>query len=698
MKAMESSLSKLLQTKSQFTIPIYQRTYSWTLKQCLQLWNDIIATGSDPERHVHFIGSIVYIGDYGPMVKVAKPLVIDGQQRLTTVSLLLIALRDYLRKHGGLDEVDPDEINYDHLVNVTVKGEDHYKLRLTQNDRQTLYALIDGEHVPANHSQRIVDNFEFFREKVSKEGDLRSLYYGIQKLMVVEVVLDPKEDNPQLIFESMNSTGLALTQADLIRNYVLMGMKQDEQEHLYTHVWHKMEDEFGQANYVKHFDMYMRHFLTVRMGEIPRIDAVYAKFKEYAASGPMTIPDIVRDVAKNATFYTRIALGKEPDATLKRAFDDLAHLETGVAIPFLLELYEDYHEGIIDKADTLRIVRYVESYIIRRAVCDLPTNALNKIFLTFSKTLDKQSYVESVEARFRLLAGTGRYPNDEEFRRSFVTRDIYNLSKRRNYLLEKLANHGSMEPVVIDALTIEHIMPQNEHLSPAWQQDLGPEWKRIQETYLHTIGNLTLTGYNSSLSDRPFLEKRNMVGGFKKSQVSLNGDLGELEHWSEAEIVARGARLADRAATIWGHPAISDERLDVYRAKAQKQGDTLSPDIHFQNSPVSRSLWEALRVRILNLDSSVTEEVFKSYIAYKSSTNFVDINPRKNWLIATLNIEFDALDDPREWCRDVTTTGKLGNGDAQFSLSPDGDMEYAMSLIQQAFDFRESDLGVLVTS
>lgn len=696
MKASENSLANLLQMKAQFTIPIYQRAYSWTQKQCQQLWDDIFAAGGDDERHGHFIGSIVYISDSGPLAKLSRPVVIDGQQRLTTVSILMAAIRNHLRKPGEEGEVTAEDVNIDYLINVTAKGLDRYKLQLTRNDRSTLNALVDEQEPPVHSSQRVLETYRFFEQKIDQLNDLTPLLHGVQKLMIVEVSLDLREDNPQLIFESMNSTGLALTQADLIRNYILMGLDPEQQEQLYTHVWHKMEQEFGQANYLKYFDTYMRHFLTLKMGEIPRIDSVYEKFKEYARTAS-SIDNIVRDIARHATYFTRITLGREPDTLLKYAFDDLAELDVNVAIPFLLEVYEDYESRLLEKSEVDQVLRYVEAYIVRRAICDLPTNALNKIFLTFSKSLDKERYVESVEARFRLLSGTGRYPNDEEFRRAFVLRDFYNLSKRRNYLLGKLTNHGNKEKVIIDSLTIEHILPQNENLSTAWREELGPEWKRVQDTYLHTIGNLTLTGYNASLGDRPFLEKRDMEGGFRSSQVSLNAGLRDLDHWNEQTIRSRAERLAHRAVKIWPYPAISDENLQSFREKSMKQGTVLSPDVHFDGSTPVRHLWEELRVLILNIDPYVTEEVFKSYIAYKSSTNFVDIAPQKSRLVITINIEFDALDDARGWCRDVSAISKFGNGDAQFMLEPGSDLAYTMTLIRQAFEFRESGPEALVT-
>jgi predicted transport protein len=373
-------------------------------------------------------------------------------------------------------------------------------------------------------------------------------------------------------------------------------------------------------------------------------------------------------------------------------------LEVNVAIPFLLELYGDYASEHLSKVDLLTILRWTESYIIRRLVCDLPTNALNKIFLAFGRSLSKDQYVESVAARYHLLTGTGRFPNDEEFKRDFEIRDFYNISKRRNYLLNKLTNFGTNEPVIIDALTIEHIMPQNENLSAEWRNDLGHGWKRVQETYLHTIGNLTLTGYNSNLSDKPFTSKRDMPGGFRESPISLSSDLRDLDMWNEDTILKRARRLAERAVTIWPSPTISGDRLAKYRDQKAKNGEAISIEHHFPKPTPIKDLWLSLQQRILNLDPGVTEEILKSYIAYKADTNFVDISVQKTRLILTLNLPFDHLDDPQEWCRDVSTIGKWGNGDAQFYLKPGDNLEYAMDLIGQALQFRSGDESGFVTA
>jgi uncharacterized protein with ParB-like and HNH nuclease domain len=289
MKASESSLLTVLQAKAQFTIPIYQRTYSWTRLQCQQLWNDILAVACDESRHTHFIGSIVYLTEQGPVAKVGRLTVIDGQQRLTTVVLLLIALRNRLAELGDTETVGELEIETDYLFN-TVKSQERYKLLLTQTDQETLKALLDRQTPPVHHSIRIVENFKYFAEKMAEpQTELDIVFRGLMKLFVVDVVLKENEDDPQLIFESLNSTGLALTQADLIRNFVLMRMAYEEQEKIYNHYWRQMEDTFGQVEYVRHFDAFMRHYLTLQIGQIPRIDGVYDAFKTFVRTNERSV-------------------------------------------------------------------------------------------------------------------------------------------------------------------------------------------------------------------------------------------------------------------------------------------------------------------------------------------------------------------------------------------------------------------------
>ena len=577
MKATETPLLPFLEGKKQFRIPIYQRTYSWTRKQCLQLWNDIMRAGEDDTVAGHFVGSIVYIqqGLYQGS-GVPELLVIDGQQRLTTLTLLLTALADSAASsQDGAPPFSSEEIKEVYLLNKHAKDDQHHKLLLTQSDRDTLLGLVKGAELPLSASPRIVDNYRFFQEQIHADGvDPGRVYRGIGKLIIVDISLDRNHDNPQLIFESLNSTGLDLSQADLIRNYVLMGLEPDEQEEIYNDYWFRMEQSFGFENYADHFDRFMRNYLTTksRSRSIPKIDHVYEAFKGYLHNAQdRSVEDIVAEVYKYSKYFVRLAFSREEDPDLRQAFRDINVLRVDVAYPLLLELYDDYAEWRLSKDDFVAILRLVESYVFRRMICGIPTNTLNTTFATFSREIDKDNYLESVKAAFLLKDSYRRFPKDAEFWYQFTVKDVYNF-RVRNHLLDKLENQDRKERVDVGSYTIEHIMPQNEDLSADWRQDLGEEWQRIHAEYLHTIGNLTLTGYNSELSDRPFKEKRDMKGGFKDSPIRLNHHLANLDHWNEEQINQRAIALADMAVEIWAAPTLPAEVLNGH--KAQTAGET----------------------------------------------------------------------------------------------------------------------------
>ena len=495
MKATEANLLGLLRKSPQFIIPIYQRTYSWTESQCNQLWDDIIRTGSDDSIAGHFIGSIVYIEKGLYQVSSQTPLmVIDGQQRLTTISLVIEALARHLGEGEPLEGFSARKLRNYYLLNPDEDGKKHYKLLLTQTDEQTLLAIIERGNIPQFHSLRVQENFQFFEAKVKELGEnIEPLCRGLEKLVLVDISLDRGHDNPQLIFESMNSTGLELSQADLIRNYVLMGLEPDQQEKLYTNYWRPMEMAFGQDAYSKHFDSFMRHYLTIKTGTIPRISQVYEEFKSYFKGKdftPANVDTLLADLNEFANYYCAIALGKEPDPALAAAFRDIRELRVDVAYPLMLEMYEDYRKDTLSLADFTDAVRYIESYVFRRAICAIPTNSLNNTFATFARALNKDRYLESMVAHFLQMPSYRRFPNDEEFSREIQTKPLYsNYNNRTSYWLRRLENHGRKEPVPVHEYTIEHILPQNENLSEPWQDSLGEDWKNVQETWLHTLGN-----------------------------------------------------------------------------------------------------------------------------------------------------------------------------------------------------------------
>ena len=516
MKATEANLLAFLKKSEQFVIPIYQRTYSWAEVECQQLWSDIIRAGSNDDISAHFIGSVVYIEKGLYQVSGHSPLlVIDGQQRLTTISLIIEALARALADQEPLPGFSARKLRNYYLLNPDEDGDLRYRLLLTQTDRQSLLAIVDQKDYPNEVSLRLKDNFEFFQQKVEDLGDdISILCKGLAKLVVVDISLSRDQDNPQLIFESMNSTGRELSQADLIRNFILMGLKPADQTQLYNDHWHPMESSFGQEAYAKHFDGFMRHFLTVKTGELPKIREVYEAFKAYSRKPEIAeagVDALLADVHTYSRHYCAMALGQEPDQVLSVAFRDLRELKVDVAYPLLLELYQDYSMGEFGRDEFIDAVRMIESYVFRRAACNIAANSHNNTFASLVKALKKEQCLDSLKANFLLLPSYRRFPGDEEFRRELKMRDLYNF-RSSSYWLRRLENDDRKERVSVDEFTIEHILPQNEELSQEWQDSLGPEWQRIQETYLHTLGNLTLTGYNAEYSDHFFTQKRDMKG------------------------------------------------------------------------------------------------------------------------------------------------------------------------------------------
>lgn len=647
-------------------------------------------TGRDDKVPAHFVGSIVYVEDQGP-VTLRPPLrVIDGQQRLTTIALLLEALSRRLGNKEPLDGFSAAKLRNYYLLNPLESGERRYKLILTQTDKASLTALLEQRTRPKEHSVRVETNFELFKKWVDEaKGELEAVCKGLAKLVVVDIALDRSQDNPQLIFESLTSTGRELSQADLIRNFILMGLEAGLQTRLCEQYWRPMEVDFGQDAYRDFFDGFVRHYLTMKSetGTIPNIDKVYEAFKLYAQSSEVKakgIEALVADIRMYAQYYCAMALGTERSAALKAAFQDLRELKVDVAYPLLLELYHDYATDVLSRADFVAAVRLIESYVFRRAVCGIPTNTLNKTFATFKGGLKKDCYLESIQASFLLLQSYRRFPTDDELKRELQTKDLYDF-RSRSYWLRRLENHGRKERVAIDEYTIEHIMPQNEKLSVAWQTELGPEWERVHQTYLHTLGNLTLTGYNSEFSDRPFAAKRDMVSGFKDSPLRLNQGLGALEHWDEKAIRQRAQRLAAQAVNVWAAPVLTTAVLDAYKPKPTAAVYTIADHPHLASGPL-RDVFEAFRKEVLALDPCVTEEFLKLYVAYKAETNFVDVVPQAKRLRLSLNMAYPEINDPKGICKDVSGLGRWRNGDVEVGLASLDDVPYVIGLVRQSFE------------
>ncbi len=697
MKAKESRLLDFLKGSNQFVIPIYQRPYRWEEAQCLKLWDDVLRAGRNAKGAAHFIGSVVYIQD-GLYNVTDQPslLVIDGQQRLTTCMLLIEALA----RAQGSTELTGDfaakKLRHYYLKDSVQDGDRSYKMLLSETDRDTLKAVIDGAELPENHSIRIKENFEHF-QKLLQGAKLGEVCQGLARILIVDISLERAHDNPQLIFESLNSTGKELGQADLIRNYVLMGLSQTSQTKLCKDHWRPMELAFGQEAYANSFDSFMRDYLTLKTGSIPKVQDVYDAFKIYArdeeAKGT-DIPALVADIHRFARFYCRMALGKgEINKALAEAFQDIRELRAEVTFPFLMQLYADHDAGVLPKEDFLAALRMVEAYVFRRGVCAIPTNSHNKTFSTFSRSLRKDRYLDSIRATFLTLPSYRRFPDDREFRKELEMHDLYAF-RNRSYWLRRLENHDRRERVAVEEYTIEHILPQNENLSEAWKTALGPTWQWVRDTYLHTLGNLTLTGYNPEMSDRPFIEKRDLKGGFKESPLKLNQGLGVLHNWDEEAIKKRAARLSEMAIDVWKAPALDEATLAEFKQKSlEPQTFTIADHAPLVNGPM-KALFEAFRTQVTALNPAVSEEFLKLYVAYKTEENFVSVIPRSDKLKLMLNMPFPELQDARGICRDVTNIGHWSTGDVDLDFANLADLPYVMGLVRQAYEWRMDESGV----
>ncbi|OOP76232.1 hypothetical protein B0X29_05855 [Helicobacter pylori] len=679
---------------NQFVIPIYQRLYSWEKEQCKQLWDDIIKTGGNDQIEGHFIGSIVFVHDgiYTPNHN--ELLIIDGQQRLTTITLLFIALRNHLSEEVEiLEKFSRQKIRNRYLINSDEKGDKKFKLILSEPDKDTLLSLIDeNKRKPSEPSLKIVENFKLFEEWIRKNTDkLETIFKGLEKLMVVEISLERGKDNPQLIFESMNSTGKDLTQTDLIRNYIVMEMEVEKQEDFYNQYWRAMEEDFKQSKKQSKredlFSKFVRHYLTIKTREIPNINKVYEAFKDYRQKKGIEIEDLLKDLQKYCGFFCQIVFKKEDDKDLNKALSFLVDLEMDVIYPLLLELYSDYSDGVLSEQDFIPIIALIESYICRRAVCGLGTNSLNKVFPFVTKKIDKKQYLKSVEKHFGSLKGKQRFPNNDEFKDLFITIDFYHF-KENKYFLERL-NFDPKEPVNTQECSIEHIMPQT--LTLEWQKDLGENFQAIHEKYLNTIGNLTLTGYNSEYSNKSFQEKQGMEGGFKDSPLRLNRGLRDLEVFGEEQIKKRANVLADWALKIWTYPKLDAETLEKYKPKKEKKVYDLSS---YKFGSHSRELFDILSKEIKAFDERITEKFMKHYITYKHDTIFASIAPLKSELNLNLKMDFSELQDEIEEklkIRDVSNIGHLGIVSkkvkvVEVKLETKESIPYCLGLIKQALE------------
>lgn len=569
MKANETKVEDFLSSnKTQFIIPVYQRNYDWSSSQCKQLLDDILEVGTNKKMNAHFIGSIVYVHDDVYTSSQIKELtVIDGQQRLTTLTLIYLVIYRLAIEMGN-KQLEA-EIAETYLINKFATDAEKLKLRPTENNDKAIKYLLRGDkNEEFIGFSKVIENFNYFKNRITEEN-LEVVLKGLAKLMFVEISLDRAKDNPQRIFESLNSTGLELSQADLIRNYILMGLNQRDQNKIYNNYWQIIEkfakDEALNISKVSDF---IRDYLTLANKRIPNKNKVYLEFKsKFPPAGIKELEANLLPIKSLVKFYNKLLNPKnEADKDIRLQLEYISKLEINVAYPFLIKVYQDYSESLIDKTTFIKVLEFVQSFTWRRFIVGLPTNALNKIFMTLYEKIDKDNYLLSLQKWLLTRTGTQRLPKNKEVIESLKFKDVYNIKpKNRSYLLERLENFENNEAVKIESnteITIEHIFPQNP--DPKWKLNLGAdEYNEIKENYLNSIGNLTLSGNNGKLGNKPFIEKRDLKNaGYKDSRLWLNKYLATAKNWDRAEIEKRFELLAARFLKIWQMPAIKLDEKD----------------------------------------------------------------------------------------------------------------------------------------
>jgi len=571
-----------------FIIPVYQRNYDWRREHCEQLYNDILNIMKYKFKN-HFMGSIVYVFDeYGEKMDY---LIIDGQQRIATISLLLLAIHNLLENGEIVSEKESlkEEINIRYLIDKFSKSDERIKLKPVKADNQAFLKLYKNKTEDYLWESNITKNYSYFLNRIREDKiSADDLFKAIKKLTIVDIRLNSNDDDPQLIFESLNSTGLGLTQADLVRNFVLMGKPKDIQEKFYNDYWNPIE-----KNTQYRVDSFIRDYLTLKERIIPNKDKVYVGFKShvYKNYSNENIEFLLKDLLKFSKYYRRIAFSQDSNSEINKILKRINRLDVTVSYPFLLEIFDYYEGNTISKNDLINILFTIETYAFRRLICNVPTNALNKVFMTLGREIKKhtdfkEKYFEIFKYTLINKRYSQRFPVDEEFSEMLKSRDIYNFkSKNKLHLLERLENYDNVEKVNVEELlsegelNVEHIMPQT--LSAKWKESLGKNWDEIHNEYLHTLGNITLTGYNSRMSNRPFLEKRDMEKGFKDSKLSLNKYLWNLEIWNENTIIKRAEKLKNIALKIWSYP-----KTDYVSLEQEANQFNLSEDYNFTGGKI----------------------------------------------------------------------------------------------------------------
>ena len=626
MKGNEMKLVAYMQgSNKRFVIPVYQRNYDWKIENCKQLFDDLVKVIRNG-RKSHFFGSIVSV--YNPDGANDEFLVIDGQQRLTTVSLLLLAMYNLLVKGTIIPaKASLSERIYEtYLVDKWQDDDTRIKLKPVKNDRMAFSKLFDDEAEHIKESNLTI-NYNYFYDRIQKEEiTIDELFDSLSRLEIISITLN-QDDNPQLIFESLNSTGVALSEGDKIRNFILMGLPNKEQNDFYEKYWNKIE-------VCTSYDVsaFIRDYLSVKQQVIPSMNRVYYTFKSYVEDHELETETLLSDMLSYARWYETLVKGKTADRVLNACIYRLNRLETTVTRPFFLEVLRLHSENKLSIDEVTDVFLTAENYLFRRTICDLPTNALNKVFLMLHKEVIRydgsdDNYVAKFKYALLAKRERTRFPDDAEFADAFSNRQIYLMnSKNKIYVLERLENYGTAEDKDVyrhfdeGDYSIEHVMPQ--HLTPAWVKDLGEDYLTIHETWLHRIANLTLTAYNSKYSNSTFTEKKTMSNGFLESGIRMNQYIAQKEVWTLVELEERCAHLVKRALDIWNMPITdfkpAEKQMDSYSLDDEIDlGGRIIARFAYKNTEQPVTSWIDMFERVLKILHAEDKSVL-SKIAYAS--------------------------------------------------------------------------------
>ena len=582
-------------SNKRFVIPVYQRNYDWKTENCKQLFDDLIKVVQN-HRKSHFFGSIVSV--FNPEGANDEFLVIDGQQRLTTVSLLMLAMYNAMEQKlvtpakASLSE----RIYAEYLVDKYQDEDTRIKLKPVKNDRVAFGKLFDNADEYVKDSNLTVNYYYFYDRIQKQEITVDELFDAICRLEIINIKLN-QDDNPQLIFESLNSTGVALSEGDKIRNFILMGLPTNLQNKYYEDYWNKIE-------VCTDYDVsaFIRDYLSVKQQTTPSMNKVYFTFKAYVEDRHFETELLLKELLAYAKWYQILLIGGTANKSLNACIYRLNRLETTVTRPFFLEVLRLHSENKLAISEVAEIFGLTENYLFRRTICDVPTNALNKIFLLLHREIIRYDGTEenyTAKFKYALLSKKerGRFPDDTEFTQSFAERQVYTMNRYRVYILERFENFGTLEDKDIyrhiDAgvedggYSIEHIMPQ--HLTPAWRTVLGDDYEQIHEEWLHRIANLTLTAYNSKYSNNPFEDKKTMKNGFEESGLRMNQWIAKKNQWSLAELEERSQYLMNKALEIWKFP-----ETDFKPAEKQMDTFTLEDDINLTGRSIAKFSYKSM--------------------------------------------------------------------------------------------------------